>query len=143
VKTFYTISFFGLLAACNSNSSAIGSTDSAYKTVVPNTPVINAENYVGTLPCADCEGIDVSLQLNKNSDYTMNYIYKGNRVDSTNSGYKETGVWSIHGNDTLYLTASKGSVTRYIKLDTALIQLDGDGNRITGPLANNYILHKK
>ena len=50
------------IASCNSNKNGIASTDSSYKTVVPKTPVINAENYVGTLPCADCEGIDVSLQ---------------------------------------------------------------------------------
>jgi uncharacterized lipoprotein NlpE involved in copper resistance len=143
MKTGYSIFLLGLLAACDSNSSPIASTDSAYKTVVPNTPVINAEKYIGTLPCADCEGIDVSLQLNKNSDYIMNYVYKGNHADSTNNSYKETGVWSIHGNDTIYLTASKGGVTKYFKSDTALIQLDGDGNRITGPLAENYILHKR
>jgi uncharacterized lipoprotein NlpE involved in copper resistance len=143
MKILHIIPFVGLFALCDSDSSPIASKDSAYKTVVPNTPVINAEDYIGTLPCADCEGIDVSLQLIKNSDYIMNYIYKGNKIDSTSSGYKETGVWSIHGNDTLYLTASKGGVTKYIKSGTTLIQLDGNGNRITGPLADNYVLHKK
>ncbi len=143
MKIVYMICLSALLAACDSSSSPIASTDSAYKTVVPNTPVIDAEKYVGTLPCADCEGIDVSLQLNKDSDYILNYVYKGNNVDSTNSGYKDTGNWSIHGNDTLYLTSSKGGVTKYIKSGTDLVQLDGTGARITGPLADNYILHKK
>src|ERR1700759_5276781 len=104
MKIIYAIFLMGLLAACDSDSSPIASTDSAYKTVVPNTPLINAEKYTGTLPCADCEGIDVSLQLMKDSGYIMNYVYKGNNVDSTNTNYKETGKWSIHGKDTLYLT---------------------------------------
>jgi uncharacterized lipoprotein NlpE involved in copper resistance len=143
MKIAYTIFLTGLLAACNSSSSPIASTDSAYKTVVPNTPLINAEKYVGTLPCADCEGIDVSLQLNKDSSYAMNLVYKGSGDDSTNNDLKETGAWSIHGSDTLYLTASKGAVTKYFKSDSELMQLDGEGNRMTGPVADNYILHKR
>ena len=58
-------------------SNVLLQTDSAFKTVVPKTPVINAENYIGTLPCADCEGIDVTLQLNNDSSYIMNSVYKG------------------------------------------------------------------
>ncbi len=143
MKIVYTIFLTGLLAACDSSSSPIASTDSAYKTVVPNTPLIDAEKYVGTLPCADCEGIDVSLQLNRDSSYALNLEYKESEDDSTSNSFREAGVWSIHGNDTLYLTASKGSVTKYFKSGTALMQLDGDGNRMTGPLADNYILHKR
>jgi uncharacterized lipoprotein NlpE involved in copper resistance len=143
MKTVYAILLMGLIAACNSSSSPIASTDSAYKTVVPNTPLINAEKYVGTLPCADCEGIDVSLQLNKDSSYAMNMVYKGSGDDSTNNDFKETGAWSIHGNDTVYLIATKGSVTKFYKSDGNLMQLDGEGNRMTGPVADNYILHKR
>src|SRR4051812_16213638 len=126
MKIICTIFLIGLFAACNSSSSPIASTDSAYKTVVPNTPLINAEKYVGTLPCADCEGIDVSLQLNKDLSYAMNLAYKGGD-DSTNNDFKETGAWSIHGNDTIYLTATKGAVTKYFKSDSELIQLDANG----------------
>ena len=142
MKSVLLILLVILIVSCNSTSNGIASTDSAYKTVVPQTPVINAENYVGTLPCADCEGIDVSLQLNKDSGYIMNSVYKGSRIDSSNNSFKDTGTWSMKGNDTLYLSNSNHSM-KYIKTDTALIQLDGDGNRITGPLANMFILHKK
>ena len=132
----------GLLLACNSSSNGIAATDSAFKTTVPQTAVIDAEEYTGSLPCADCDGIDISLQLNKNGTYIMTSVYKGSDVDSSNNSFKENGTWNMHGSDTLYLVNANQS-TKYIKTDTALIQLDGNGNRITGQLADKFILHKK
>ncbi|HVX28683.1 MAG TPA: copper resistance protein NlpE [Parafilimonas sp.] len=143
MKFIYIIFLIILIASCNSNKNGIASTDSSYKTVVPQTPVINAENYVGTLPCADCEGIDVSLQLNRDSTFIMNSVYTGSRVDSLNNHFNEMGSWRLHEPDTLYLTDANRHFTKYIKTDTALIQLDGDGNRIAGPLASMFVLHKK
>ncbi|MFT4154926.1 copper resistance protein NlpE [Parafilimonas sp.] len=132
-----------LLAACGSGSDQVAAGGSAFKTEVPKELMTNAEEYTGSLPCADCEGIDVSLQLNKNGNsYIMTSVYRGSRVDSSNNTFKDTGTWNIHGADTLYLT-SEGNSVKYIKSDTALIQLDGSGNRITGPLADKFILHKK
>lgn len=131
-----------LFTACSSGPEGIASTDSSFKTVVPNTPFVNAEKYVGTLPCADCDGIDVSLQLNKNKTYILNSVYKLSNVDSSIRTTKDTGSWN-QGNDTVYLTNAKTGSIRYIKSGAELIQLDGSGNRITGPLASMYILHKK
>ena len=131
-----------LFLACNSSSNGIAATDSAFKTTVPQTAVIDAEEYTGSLPCADCEGIDVSLQLNKNETYIMTSVYKGSKVDSSNNSFKDTGTWNMHGTDTLYLV-NAGRSTKYIKTEVDLTQLDGSGNRITGPLADKFILHKK
>jgi len=143
MKILYASFFIALCSACNSSPEGVAATDSAFKTVVPKTAMINAEEYVGTLPCADCEGIDVSLQLNKNDEtYIMSSVYKGSRVDSSNSSFKDTGTWNMHGTDTLILL-NKTSSVKYIKTDSTLTQLDGDGNVITGPLANMFILHKK
>ena len=141
-KINYALFLMTLLTACNPGPGGIASTDSSFRTVVPNTPFVNAEEYVGTLPCADCEGIDVSLQLNKNKTYILNSVSRFASADSSSNSTKETGTWS-QGNDTIYLTNAKTSVVKYIKTDAALIQLDGEGNRVTGPLAAMYILHKK
>lgn len=141
MKIVSVIFIIALLAACNSTTGEIAPTDSAFKTVVPQTPFINAEEYVGTMPCADCEGIDVSLQLNKNSSYVMNYVYKGNHDDSSSSSFKDTGTWSMHGSDTLYLSGK--NQTKYIKTNSTLTQLDGDGKVITGNSASMFVLHKK
>jgi hypothetical protein len=142
MKILYAILFLLFAASCNSDPSPIAATDSAYKTVVPETPVINAENYVGTLPCADCEGIDVSLQLNHDSIYIMNSVYKGSRVDSSNNHFIDSGKWSLHGADTLILSGKNHS-TKYLKTESTLTQLDGNGELITGPLAKMFVLHKK
>ncbi|HYJ65976.1 MAG TPA: copper resistance protein NlpE [Parafilimonas sp.] len=143
MKQLYFLLLTIILASCNSNKNGIASTDSSYKTVVPETPVVNAENYAGTLPCADCEGIAVSLQVNRDSTFIMNSVYKGSRVDSLNNHFNEMGSWRLHEPDTLYMVDANRHLTKYIKTDTALIQLDGDGNRITGPLADMFVLHKK
>jgi copper homeostasis protein (lipoprotein) len=142
MKGFCFILLIAFIISCNSNSSVIASTDSAYKTVVPKEAIIIAENYVGTFPCADCEGIDVTLQLNRDSSYIMNSVYKGSRVDSSSNHFVDTGFWSLHTADTLYLN-SKGHSVKYVKTDSTLTQLDGKGNIITGPLANMFVLHKK
>ncbi|MEP6467934.1 MAG: copper resistance protein NlpE [Parafilimonas sp.] len=134
------ITFFAV--ACNSDPSPIAANDSAFKTVVPRTPFIDAENYVGTLPCADCDGIDVSLQLNHDSSYIMNSVYKESQVDSSNNHLVDNGTWSIVGDDTLILS-TKGNIVKYIKSGSTLTQLDGNGQKITGALANDYVLHKK
>ena len=143
MKLISTIFLIALIVSCNSNKNGIASTDSSYKTVVPQTPVLSAENYIGSLPCADCEGIDVSLQLNSDSTFIMNSVYKGSRVDSANNHYNMMGLWRLHNPDTLYLTDANRHLTKYIKTDTALIQLDDDGKIITGPLASMFVLHKK
>ncbi|SFQ15907.1 copper resistance protein NlpE [Parafilimonas terrae] len=143
MKKLYFIISVSFLTACGAGSDQIAAGDSAFKTEVPKAFITDAEEYTGSLPCADCEGIDVSLQLNKNdSSYIMTSVYKGSRVDSSNNTFKDTGTWNVHGADTLYLSRNGNSV-KYIKSDTTLIQLDGDGNRITGPLADKFILHKK
>jgi uncharacterized lipoprotein NlpE involved in copper resistance len=139
VVSVILVMFF--IASCDSNPSPIAANDSAFKTEVPRTPVIKAENYVGTLPCADCEGIDVSLQLKDDSSYIMNSVYKGSRVDSSNNHIVDNGSWSINGDTLVLLT--KDNSTKYIKSGSTLTQLDGSGKIITGPLAGDFVLHKK
>jgi copper homeostasis protein (lipoprotein) len=135
-QAFFLLMIF-ILASCNTNKNGIASTDSSYKTIVSKTPVVNAENYVGTLPCADCKGIDVSLQLNHDSTYIMNSFYRGARGNSTNNHFADIGKWVLNA-DALYLSA-KNHTTKYIKTDTTLMQLDDDEKIITGPLAAMFV----
>src|SRR5579862_255628 len=109
MKPVYALSLICLFAACNSTSNKTASTDSSVNMITQTASVTGVNNYVGTLPCADCEGINVSLQLNKDSSYFMNSVYKGSRVDSAHNSFKDTGVWSLHGADTLYLSKNSHS----------------------------------
>lgn len=141
MKFLCSILLLLMIVSCDSNPSPIAANDSAYKTEVPRTPVIDAENYVGILPCADCEGIDVTLQLKKDSGYIMNSVYKGSKVDSSNNHIVDNGTWSMD-KDTLILSTT-GTVTKYIKSGSTLKQLDVDGKVMTGPLPDDFILYRK
>mgnify|MGYP001007259216 CR=1 FL=1 len=142
MKKYIIISTLTLLAACggnseNSNDNAASNADNT------STNTSTTETYTGTLPCADCEGIDVSLELNPDSNYVMTSVYKGSRVDSSNNSFKDSGVWKIYGADTVCLIGKDSSMLTYIKTDSTLTQLDGDKKVITGDIANMFILHKK
>lgn len=96
--------------------------------------------YRGTLPCADCEGIVTTITLNPDHTYVMSTVYKG-------KGYKiceHTGKFSWdESGSTIRLGGISGAPDRYLVGENKLIQLDMEGNRITGALADNYVLAKE
>lgn len=141
MKPLIYLSIVLFFIACNSNKTEAPANDSTARAKNSIAPATKAEIYSGILPCADCEGIDVSVQLNNDATFIINSVYKGSRVDSLKSKYRQIGFWKMFG-DTLNLTDANRILTRYIKTDTAIIQLDGDGKMITGPLAPMYVLHK-
>lgn len=142
MKIIYAVIFLVLINACNADSNGSTAGDSTPQTMVLHTPEIISQTYTGTLPCADCVGIDVSLQLNSDSGYVMNSFYKGGKADSSNNPLKETGIWRLSEKETLYLVTGNHT-TKYLKTDSTLTQLDGDGNVITGSLAPMFVLPKK
>jgi uncharacterized lipoprotein NlpE involved in copper resistance len=98
--------------------------------------------YTGTVPCADCEGIQVTITLNNDLTYEMSMEYlKEKRAKETFSG---TFLWDASGSTiTLGNIDEKTYPTHYIVGENILIQLDLEGNIITGELASNYILTKE
>lgn len=96
--------------------------------------------YYGFTPCDDCKGVKSSLALNKNNTYTLitQYVGKSERE------IVEKGKF-IAGdkNNTLVLTPRNSEMTRhYLVGENSLIQLDDNGNRISGKLADRYILRR-
>ena len=96
--------------------------------------------YTGTLPCADCEGIKVRLTLNKNYTYELSYLYLGR--DSEPIVFSGTFTWNDEGS-AISLPREGGFPTNYQVGEGQLFMLDIFGNRITGDLADMYILTKK
>lgn len=96
--------------------------------------------FNGFLPCADCAGIKTSLALNKNNSYVMITQYVG----KSPRDFVEKGKFAWNEkNNTIILTPRKSTSThQYFVGDEVLIKLDNNGNRITGKLADNYILRK-
>lgn len=96
--------------------------------------------YNGFLPCADCAGVKTTLALNKNNSYVLITQYVG----KSPRDFVEKGkfAWS-EKNNTIILTPRKSTTThQYFVGEDMLIQLDSNGNRITGKLADHYILHR-
>ena len=134
-----------LVAACNEHtgetnqesktidSASLKKSESA-ETAAP--PLIMA-SYSGALPCADCESQAVTLNLMSDSSYQKKTFYikrnAGPGLDRT-----DTGKWVMKG-DTLLLDV-KNAPGQYIKSDSGLVQLDMKGKRITGKLADKYVL---
>lgn len=94
----------------------------------PNTQMQSASIYKGTLPCADCTGIETTLILYSDNTYKEVYIYR-----DRNQQFIEKGTWKkIRGipadpKAIVYqLTKTDGGnhVTFYLVRDNQLIGLD-------------------
>lgn len=100
-----------------------------------------AGTYKGVMPCADCEGIEVELNISMDSNYTMNTRYLG-KEDSSVITTKGTYTW-IDGNSIeLSGIAPTDGPTKYKVGEGMLWQLDLEGNKVEGDLADKYILKK-
>ena len=126
------------LGACASKPTA----SPAQRTTTPDNSANSldwAGIYAGVVPCADCEGIETNVTLNKDLSCLVKtrYLGKGNKV------YERQGTftWNEQGN-TIHLQGIPGGPDYYLVGENVLIQLDKQGNRITGALAANYVLRK-
>jgi len=98
--------------------------------------------YQGVTPCADCAGIETSLGLSDGMVFTLELKYAGKEPPEV---IQQSGryAWSDSG-DMIILGGidSTRLPTRFLVDGERLIQLDLSGNRITGDLADRYILSK-
>lgn len=96
--------------------------------------------YKGVLPCADCEGIETEIILNPDSTFLMRTKYLG----KAENAFEEKGdfSWGASGN-TIVLARLQNKPNQYFVEENKIIQLDLSGNKITGKLADKYILIKQ
>ncbi|MGP3593532.1 envelope stress response activation lipoprotein NlpE [Vagococcus sp. WN89Y] len=92
------------------------------------------QSWRGVLPCADCEGIETSLFLEKDGSWVMNQRYLGAKEPASFASY---GRWARTA-DKLILTDSDGEKTYFHAKGDALEMLDSEGNPIESTL--NYTL---
>ncbi len=97
--------------------------------------------YQGVVPCADCEGIETSLSLEDETNYVLKTNYLGKNKNSTNE-VRGVYSWNEAGN-TIILSGIVKAPNQYFVGENYLKQLDMDGNKIEGDLAEKYELQKK
>lgn len=83
--------------------------------------------YKGTIPCADCEGIDVEIQLKEDNTYKLVMNYMGKDTKFTDAGLFE---WDETGGKVRLLVEGEGVGNWYHVGENNLLMLDADGNRI-------------
>ena len=101
-----------------------------------------AGTYKGTLPCADCEGIETTVYLDGDLSYQIatRYLGKSKEVNTQ----KGTFSWSKDGSMiTLNRATNSEAAARFKVAEGKLISLDTKGAPITGALADKYILQKE
>ena len=137
---------FLLFPGCNSPQSEQEETKSKpeVSTVPPDmhTSQIALDyygTYKGVVPCADCEGIETIILLKENEKYEVAIKYLG----KSDAVYKESGHFSW-GDDGRIITLEglENRASQYQVGENKLFQLDLEGNRIKGNLAQKYILEK-
>jgi heat shock protein HslJ len=91
--------------------------------------------YTGTTPCADCEGIATALTLTFDGKFMLQTRYLGKSKEI----YTQEGIfeWDTDGNRIKLSDVEPG---RYQVGEDKLFQLDQEGKRISGNLAEKYIL---
>lgn len=130
---YATIVVFAI-AACQTKKTA--SNDNADPAHNSRNSVDWAGTYQGTLPCADCPGIRYTITLNGDNSYLLKtrYLEKGDSV------FTESGTFSWDENGGKITLADRGE--KFQVGENRLFHLDMEGNRITGNLADHYILTK-
>jgi uncharacterized lipoprotein NlpE involved in copper resistance len=96
--------------------------------------------YKGVIPCADCVGIETEVILNEDMSFVMRTKYLG-KGDQKIFEEKGTFVWDKTGS-IVSLKGINETPIQYKVAENKLIQLDMEGNTISGSLADNYILTK-
>lgn len=127
------------LVSCQKNDSKDVKIVANQETAEANTENVVEflnDTYQGSLPCADCAGINTTLVLNQNGTYIMGLIYDTNEGDTF---YYENGTWKEEDNK-LILTSKESNIS-YISMasnNQSVTFLDQEGNVMDTNL--NYTL---
>ncbi|MTI41081.1 copper resistance protein NlpE N-terminal domain-containing protein [Fulvivirga lutimaris] len=133
-----------VLGGCQSQNNNNSETDAKTDEQKPVPTGDNSQNaldwegtYQGTLPCADCEGIQTEIILKGDESFTMTtqYLGKDDERNVSTGSFK----WDESGSN---ITLNEDPNLQYKVGEFVLFKLDNEGNRITGELSENYMLRK-
>lgn len=132
------------LASCGNSAKKDEVVEAVAETVEVADPAHNAQNsldyegiYQGELPTASGEGMKVTITLGKD-DYTKEVLYIGKETTPT----KTAGTYKWDEAGTIITLEGQDKPNQYFIGENTLTQLDIDGNKITGDMADKYVLSK-
>lgn len=142
-KSILLVMMIAVLSACGNNKKA--ESTSAEVTETSQAPDMHtAANsldyygiYKGTLPAADCPGIETTITINPDSTITVHGAYL-----ERNSSYDDKGTYTLDGS-ILTMKQEDGSTTYYKVEEGQIRMLNADKQPVTGDLAPYYILKKE
>lgn len=134
--TFYLILCLIICSCNNANNSQITDRDSNSQN--PTESFWNCWGiYQGTIPAADCPGIDVTLEINKDNTFQSKFVYQERNIT-----FEDQGLYTI--NDSILTTIGENADTVYYKItDNSLKMLDQYKNEIPDEIGKLYILKKQ
>jgi copper homeostasis protein (lipoprotein) len=138
------VSFFG----CSNQKN--GKADAKHKE--PEYPVVadpahTSQNaldwdgmYVGVVPCADCAGIRMWVQI----DTSLQFVVASQYLGKSDEVFRDSGAfhWDETGRMILLGDSSLPSYRVFRVVENKIIMLDASESVTTGPLASNYQLYK-
>jgi len=131
--------------SCTQNTANNNRTETRTDTLTTAIDIHTAENsldywgtYKGTLPSASGEGMETTLTLRRDMTYTLETVYVG-KDDNT---FEEKGDYSIDGNVITLSNHSDGNQYYQVQ-ENQVVKLDNNRQKITGSLADHYILKKE
>ena len=95
-------------------------------------------SYKGITPCADCEGIETEVTLNQDMTFVIKTKYKG----KSDQVYEEKGKFKWDNTGSKITLETPDHPKLFFVGENTLTQLDIDGNKVTGALADSYVLKK-
>jgi len=149
VLSFFILSMF--LASCGSSSSSTTYQDPHSKAHSKmhnefyleeiqkelNKQIDNfVGDYQGSIPCADCDGIEIQLELNQDMTFTgsVNYLGKSEETENTE------GTFSLKEGGIVVLDKPLGGMIYFQKKDLDLIILDQNAKEIISVMNEAYVL---
>lgn len=96
--------------------------------------------YKGTIPCADCSGIETVLELKSDSKFILFKKY----LEKNDKGTTQTGTftWNDKGN-IITLSGIENESNQYFVGENQIFILDIQGKKVEGKMENLYILKKE
>lgn len=147
MKKGFVLLFALALFSCNNKPTQEVANDVELQSADTLAAVIdhsNAKNaldyegiYKGLLPTASGSGMEVTIELG-DSSFTKKLVYVGKKEAAIES--KGVYSWNKEGNTITLNGVDKPN--QYFVGENRLIQLDVDGNRITGEIEEDYVLTK-